>query len=179
MKLIKKFSIAAFILLALFIAVAYVLPSRIIVNRSIEIKKPVEVVFEQVSNFKNWNNWSPWFNLDNKMEKKYSGKNSGLGAAYSWHSDNNKVGYGSLIINHCLDTNTILIDMNYMENGVAKCMFYFEGDSLSTVVTWNLYRKIRLNPIERYFGLLYNNIVGEEFNNGLLALKKHCELLTN
>ena len=67
MKALKIVLMAVGVLAALFFIIAAFLPSRYTVERSIEINKAPEVVFEQVADFNNYLKWNPW----SKMEPRF------------------------------------------------------------------------------------------------------------
>ena len=52
------------------------------------ITAPVEMVFQEVNEFKNWENWEPWSAEADDMIIEYGAKTSGDSASYSWKSEN-------------------------------------------------------------------------------------------
>jgi effector-binding domain-containing protein len=51
------------------------------------ITAPVEMVFQEVNEFKNWENWEPWSAEADDMIIEYGAKTSGDSASYSWKSE--------------------------------------------------------------------------------------------
>ncbi len=66
------------------------------VTRTKVMKAPIQVVYDNVSDYKNWPSWSPWLEKDTLTQLTYGEITSGKGASYSWKSDNKNVGEGSM-----------------------------------------------------------------------------------
>ena len=66
------------------------------VTRTKVIKAPIQVVYDNVNDYKNWPSWSPWLEKDTLAQLTYGEIASGKGASYSWKSDNKEVGEGSM-----------------------------------------------------------------------------------
>ena len=98
MKLIKNFVIGLLVLLIVLGSVAFLLPSKVRIVRSLNIRATKEVVFGQVNNLQNWEKWCSWMNIDTTMELKYFGNEKGEGAGLEWKSDHHAVGCGNLTI---------------------------------------------------------------------------------
>ena len=98
MKLIKFLFKVAIAFVMLFIVLAFFGPKKYTVTRSIEIDSDIEIVWEQVADFKNWENWSPWFEVDPSAEYTYTGTMSEVGAKSNWNGDDNLSGTGSMEI---------------------------------------------------------------------------------
>lgn len=60
------------------------------------IAAPPEVVYTLINDFKSWEEWGPWMELDPDMKISYADHTAGEGASYSWESDNEEVGKGSM-----------------------------------------------------------------------------------
>lgn len=60
------------------------------------IEAPVSVIYNNVQDFKNWQEWGPWMKIDSNIVINYDEKTEGEGASYSWRSDHNDVGSGSI-----------------------------------------------------------------------------------
>lgn len=84
MKLFKRLLL---ILLILFIGSAiYVAlqPSSYNISRSLVIDAPKELIYSEVSDFKNWSEWSPWFDENSKLSTNNVEKSTPYGDSYSW-----------------------------------------------------------------------------------------------
>ena len=54
------------------------------VKQSRTIKAPIEVVFNEVNDYKNWKNWGPWYELDPTIVASFPEVTFGVGASYTW-----------------------------------------------------------------------------------------------
>lgn len=61
-------------------------PNDYDVVRSKVIKAPVNVIFNNVNDYRNWEAWGPWMEDDSTIVVKYDEQTSGVGASYSWTS---------------------------------------------------------------------------------------------
>jgi effector-binding domain-containing protein/ribosome-associated toxin RatA of RatAB toxin-antitoxin module len=66
------------------------------VSRTKIINAPIEVVFNNVNDYKNWPEWSPWIEKDTLTELSYSDITFGKDASYTWKSENKDIGEGSM-----------------------------------------------------------------------------------
>lgn len=66
-----------------------------LVSRSTAVDAPPERVHDLVEDLRAWTQWSPWEGVDPELERRYSGPDRGVGAAYAW-TGNRKAGAGSM-----------------------------------------------------------------------------------
>jgi effector-binding domain-containing protein len=179
MKILKSIGLGLLILIVLLVIVAYVLPRHVKIERTASIKAVPEIVFGQVNILKNWEQWSPWHKLDPKMKLEYNNISSGKGASYSWQSKEKNVGNGKLTITKIVPFDTIIVEMNFMEQGVSLGGYNFKKVDNMTQVTWWMDADMGNNPIARWMGLFMNQLVGKDFEKGLNSLKEISERLGN
>lgn len=175
MKALVKTLIVIAVIIILLLIVSLFLPGKMHVERSVSIKAPVEMVYEQVSVLKNWENWSPWHKMDKNMKFLYSGPASGEKAKYSWDSQNKQLGKGYLEIKECAINQYIIMDMSFTENGTATGKFLFTPDTTGVTVVWSMESDLKNNPVSKYFGLLMDKMVGSDFIKGLNEIKRITE----
>ena len=87
MKILKYFF---FLLLILIIAGSIYIATKdgdYQVEETKVITAPVEMVFQEVNEYKNWENWEPWSAEADDMIIEYGAKTSGDSASYSWKSE--------------------------------------------------------------------------------------------
>ncbi len=172
MKTVKRILLGlAFLLLLLFV-IALLLPSRLYVERKMEIKAPVAVVFEQFNTLRNWEKWSPWIKIDPRSERHYFGPESGVGAGYSWKGE--KTGEGKLTITESQPFNSIVTQLEMRGEKVFPGFYFEEKDSI-THVTWYFASDAGLNPFGRYMNLMIEGMLGHQFEQGLAAVKQIAE----
>ena len=175
MKILKRILLTLVIIIGLAVIVAFFLPRKVKVQRSIVINAPVEVVFEQVNTLKNWEKWSPWHKLDTAMKITYEGPASGAGASYTWASNHEHVGNGKLTIESSVAYDSITTITDFMENGIATGLYTFTKSDSGVLVTWYIISDMGMNPIGRWFGLAMDGMVGPDFEKGLASIKQIAE----
>lgn len=169
---VLKFIVSLLLLLAI---VALFLPSTVHIERSLIIRQSPEIPFNLVNRLPDWEKWSPWHKMDPDMKIVYSGPAEGKGASYSWTSDHDKVGNGKQTISDSKPYEYVLMDMDFMEGGLARCGFYFQKTDSGTEVKWTMDSDAGWNLPARYFALLADYFVGPHFEEGLTSLSSACK----
>lgn len=167
MKILLRIILGVLIIFVIIVLIGLFLPSEIHVERSMAIKAPQKLLFEQVNNLHNWRDWSPWHRLDPKMKIVYSGPLEGTGASYSWNSKNKDVGNGKITILYSKPYDSLSTEMDFMQKRVARGYYIFKELDSITLVTWGFKTDLGKNPFARYFGLMMDKYVGGDFEKGL------------
>lgn len=175
MKTVRRAGIIVLILLVLLVIISFFLPANVHVERTAVIKAQPDVVFKQVNDLHNWNNWMPWNKLDPEMKIKYTGPEEGIGAGYSWSSEDKHVGKGKIAITESKPDQLVVTALDFMENGTATGSFKMEPADGGTRITWRMDMDMGMNPIGRYLGLFMDQMMGGDFEQGLDDLKKVSE----
>lgn len=175
MKVLKRILLAVAIIIVLVIVIGFFLPSHSHVERSIIIKAPQQVVFDQINDLHKWNKWSPWAKKDPNMQISYSGPETGVGSSYTWKG-NREVMSGKQTIVTSTAPSLVVNEMRF-EGFDEPSMVSFKIDKADegTKVTWSLESETGNNPIHRYFGLMMDKMVGPDFESGLANLKQIAE----
>ena len=71
-------------------------PDTFSIQRSATITAPPQRLFALISDVRAFNTWNPFAKKDPAIKLAYEGAASGVGAAYTWHSD--EVGAGRMEI---------------------------------------------------------------------------------
>lgn len=149
-------------------------------ERSITINAPTEKVFIVVNDFAYAKDWSPWFQIDPDAKYIYSDNTAGVGANYSWESENEQVGIGrqeiiESIENELVDTRMVFGDML----GKYTAAFILEPAEGGTKVTWTLVSKASNGGVMEKFFVDYisDKVIGPIYEEGLEALKTFVESL--
>lgn len=176
MKIIVKILgvIAALVLIISAIGLIF-FSSHIHVDRSIVIKQDRASTFNFLNDLKNQAAWSPWQEKDPKAKYEFTSNTRGAGAEMKWTSDVKDVGNGSMTISSATPDSAIIMDLNFMENGVAKSSYVVRSDSNGTKVIWNLDVEAGANPLLRIMGKFMDGMVGKDFEKGLSKLKTILE----
>jgi effector-binding domain-containing protein len=179
MKTINKTLLIICIVIVVLILISLILPSKMTVEKSLVIKAPAELIYNQVNVLKNWEKWSPWHKIDTLMKIEYFGGDSGVGTGYTWKSDNKKVGNGKLSIIETVKDTKIITEMTFMEqkDNLPTIGFFFEKADSGTRVSWAMENKLGWNPIDRFIGIIMKKMVGKDFEKGLKSLKEISEYL--
>lgn len=170
-KFFKGLLVVLGILVLLFLLVPAFLPAHTHVERSIEIDRSPEEVFDVVSDFHQFEHYDPWGSEDPTNKVTITGE--GVGATYEWKGD--KAGSGKT-------THTVLEDPKLVETEIEMyepMMDSFSSDYIlepsgeGTNVTWNFDQD--LTYFARYFGLMMDGMLGAQFEQGLKNLKEYVE----
>lgn len=174
MKILKIILWVVLGIIGVFLLVAVFLPSEYSVERSITIEKPAELVFSRVADFNYYNKWNPWSRTDPGIKTAVSGEPAKPGSKWEW--DGELVGKGSMEILSLVEGKSILSKLTFFEpqQGEASDKWTFKPEGNGTEATWQLTGKAEY-PVGRYFGLMMDNLLGNDFENGLKSLKELCE----
>ena len=94
-----------------------------------------EAVYNQIVTLKNWENWSYWKGLDDKMITTYNDIPSGVGASYSWKSEKQNVGSGSLIIERTVLNEYVQSRLTFEGNGKGFSEYIIRSTPAGTELT--------------------------------------------
>jgi len=165
-------AVVAFILL-----LAAIAPKNYDVSRSIEIHRPVSVVFAYLKSLKKQDEWSPWGKRDPNMQKKFTGTDGKVGAISSWKG-NKDVGEGEQEIIKIMDGERIDLELRFLKPFKSTSDAYIvtkEVEPNMTKVIWGFSGK---NKFPMSIMMLFMNMgkaVGKDFEEGLSSLKEILE----
>lgn len=174
MRILKRVLLGLLALLVLLVAVAFVLPRTVHVERSVAIAAPPEAVFPLVNSFRRFNEWSPWAGLDPNTKYTFEGPDEGVNAKMSW-SGNSDVGTGVQTILESVPSSHVKTSLDFGDQGAAIASFTLTPDGAGTKVTWSFDTDLGMNPIARWFGLFFDGMVGKDYESGLSRLKALAE----
>lgn len=172
--MLKKILIGLVTAVLLFVAVAFVLPSKYQVSREIQIDRPPAQVYQLLNSFERFNAWSPWAKLDPNAKYQHEGPQVGIGAKHSWVG-NSDVGSGSQEI--IASTPEQLVTTKLIFDGVdpATSSWELSPAGNGTRVRWVINGELGNNPVSRWFGLVMDSILGKDFESGLSNMKTLLE----
>jgi uncharacterized protein YndB with AHSA1/START domain len=158
------------------LAVAYILPGKVQVERATVIKAPPSEVFALVNSFENFNDWSPWYERDPNGDYRVEGPPEGVGARMIWSSEKPDVGKGSQEIIESVPESLVRTKLDFGDMGDANAFFQLEarGED-STHLVWGFRSDLGLNPVSRYFGLMFERWIGPDYEQGLAKPKSIAE----
>lgn len=173
--MVRNIVIGLVVLVALVIGGAYILPQNVHVERSTVVGAAPTEVFAVVNDLSRFNEWSPWAKIDPNTQYKIEGPPAGVGAKMSWTSTNENVGNGSQEIIESTPFSHVKTKLDFGAQGIAVASFTFEPVEGGTKVTWGFDSDVGMNPIGRYTGLMFDSMIGKDYEAGLAELKKLVE----
>lgn len=169
MKAIKYFIFILIILIVGSCVYIGVQPSSYDVSRTKTIKAPVNVVFEQVNDFKKWHDWSPWVEKDSTLTFEYPEKTSGVGGSYSWTGKEGKGEMKTLAIS---ENDSILQELKFENFPATNVYWKFNKVSEGTEVTWGM-KSDETSFMMKFFALIsggMDKMIGPDYERGLEKL---------
>jgi uncharacterized protein YndB with AHSA1/START domain len=149
----------------------YLLPKETNLSRSIEITAPADKIFPYVADLNQFAQWSPWSKMDAEMKPVIKGAAAAKGHSMHWESK--KIGNGKQVLIEAVPNQKVVYDLD-LEMGKNLAGFTLEPAGAGTKVTWSLATTAN-GPVERWFGLILDWLVGGDFETGLQALKAKVE----
>ena len=177
MVVLKKVVIGLLVLVVLLVIVGFFLPRQVHVERSAVVDAPQATVFALVNGFRSFNKWSPWFALDPEATYTFDGPREGVGAKMSWAGDPKKVGTGSQEILESVPIEAVTTNLDFGMQGKATSRIKLSLDAGGTKVVWGFDTDLGMSPLSRYFGLMFDGMIGADYEKGLASLKKLAESL--
>lgn len=170
----KKFLLSVLVLVLILVAVGFVLPGSVHIERSVVIDAPPAQVFPYVSDFERFNEWSPWARRDPNTRYTFN-RTSGVGARMEWSSEDPDVGSGSQEYTEVRDNEFVKVALDFGDMGQANATHQLTPAEGGTRVTWGFDSEFGNNLIFRYFGLMMDRWVGADYEQGLANLKAVVE----
>lgn len=172
---LKKIVLVVVAIIVVLVAVAYILPGSVHVERSASINAPAERIFALVNAPKEFNKWSPWYGRDPDAKYLFEGPEAGVGAKMTWQSDHDEVGSGTSEIIESVPNELLRTQLDFGDMGTAVAFFQLKPEGEVTNVTWGFDSELGMNPMARYMGLMFDEWVGGDYEEGLANLKKLAE----
>lgn len=155
---------------------ALVAPSEKKVERAIMIKAPASMIYDMVSDLRKWEQWDPWMGLDSTQVREYTGKLGDELYGYSWTSDHDKVGKGSLYIPSYDRPKSIDYKLTFIDGNremVSEGDFQFTEENGQTKVSWSLTSSLGFPW--RIMNFFFEGRIAPDFEEGLSNLKEMIE----
>jgi hypothetical protein len=170
----KKISIIVIGIIAIILLIPVFLKSTFLIERSIVISKPANVIFQTVSDYHTWKNWSVWSLQDPLQTISILGKPGEIGHSQEWDGKVN--GKGKQTISALVKDKELTFDLEFLDPNPMKSIakFTFEPVEGGTKVTWSTSGESEY-PVGRYFGLFLDGLIGPDFEAGLNNLKNILE----
>ncbi len=174
MKLVLKILVALVVAVGALVAAGFLLPSGFKVERSVQIDAPASEVYELVASPREWKRWSAWNQRDPAMQIEYTGPASGVGAGWSWKSATE--GNGEMEFTAAQPGERVDYVLRFPEFGMESTgVLRIEPDGRGVRLSWSNEGDMGGNPINRWFGVFMDRLVGPDFESGLANLKREAE----
>jgi uncharacterized protein YndB with AHSA1/START domain len=161
-------------LILILIAVGFLLPSRYKVQRSIEVAAPPDKVYTLIADPREWKRWTVWNRRDPAMKIEYAGPPSGVGAKWSWQSRSE--GSGAMEFTAAMPGQRLGYRLSFPEFGIqSDGVLLLETFGGGTRVIWTNEGDMGSSPLNRWFGVMMDTLVGPDFEAGLANLKQLAE----
>jgi hypothetical protein len=175
MKILKKILLGLAVIIVLALIIAAFLPSKMKVERSIEINKPLNEVFAKVGDFNQWNQWSPWLEMEPSAKTTVKGTPGTPGEVLEWKGD--KIGAGSMTIDSTSENKAIFYTTRFTAPWESQASGYwkFELAGNGTKITWGFEGDAPWPMMRIMAPLLIVPGLNKDFQRGLDKLKAECE----
>ncbi|HEX6928630.1 MAG TPA: SRPBCC family protein [Gammaproteobacteria bacterium] len=174
MKAVKRVLLGLAVLAIVIAGVGLMLPRQVVVERSTRIDAPAATVFALVNGFTHFNAFSPWADLDPDTAYTYAGPRHGVGASMKWRSENPHVGNGRQEVIESVPHEQVVCALEF-DGRRALASFWLKPEGGSTLVTWRFETDLGNDIIGRWFGLLFDRMIGADYEKGLASLKALAE----
>jgi len=173
MKFLLKLGIGLVALVLVLVGVAYLLPREYRVQRSLHIQATAETVYSYTGDLRRWKEWGVWFERDPKMKIEYSEKTDQVGSWSAWESKGQK---GKMTLTRLQRPTQVAYRLEFPDMGMSSLgLVEIVPDAGGVNVTLSDEGDLGLNPINRWFGLFLDRMIGPDFEAGLAKLKQVTE----
>ena len=176
--MLKKFSIAVLIIIALPFIIALFLQKDYSVVTKITIDKPVTEVFAYVKQLKNQDNFSVWAQMDPDMVKSYRGTDGTVGFVSRWESQLEEVGVGEQEIMRIDEGKRIDFELRFFSPFEATDPAFMTTDAIGknqTLVQWGFDGHLDYPMNLMFLFIDFETMIGNDLNQGLKQLKQQLE----
>lgn len=152
-------------------------PSQLLVERSITINAPQEIVSTHMFHFNNFIKWNPWTSQNKRIQAQVIGQDGKVGSILAWQGGGNNIGAGELETTFISEQEmeyrlTLTEPIEQKGDGFMRVMAAPDG---KTTAVWGLSIAAPF-PVN---GLLFitglSRRLDQDFDRGLQQLKQNCE----
>lgn len=175
----KALKVILYILLGIVLLIGIltaIAPTDMRSERSIVIKAPKEVVWNNIVMFSNQHKWSPWDKRDPNIKITLEGVDGTVGAVNKWVG-NDSVGSGEQTMKKIEPMSLIESELHFIEpwESIANAFFHVSDTDGGVKVSWGFE-----GDMARPFNIMalfmdMDKSIGGDFEQGLANLKALCE----
>lgn len=162
---------------ALYLILCFFGPSKIKVERSIDIKTTsVEDLQHKLADLKFFHDtWSPWTRRDPNMMTIYTGVCCEAGSTYRWESEIDSVGKGTMTFNK-FTPDSVLLTLNFDGMGDNELYYITKPSNDGNInVTWGVIFDIGFFGRVPMMFINMDKMIGPDYERGLAKLKQEIE----
>ena len=159
----------------LLLLVGLVLPGHYRVERSSLVAAKPDAIYPLVGDLRAWSKWGVWFARDPAMQISYSPVTNEVGSWSQWKSKSQ--GDGKMTISTLRPLEDFEYQMEFTDMGMVSrgTMALSPGQGGTTRVVMSMEGDLGRSPLNRWFGLFMDKLVGPDFEAGLANLKRLSE----
>jgi uncharacterized protein YndB with AHSA1/START domain len=174
LKFIKWLLIIVAALAAILFLGGYMLSPKFVVTRTTTINAPAEKIYALIAAPVEWKKWSVWNQRDPNMDIVYSGPPSGAGAKWVWKSKTE--GDGEMTFTRNEIGRSVTYSLFFPDFGTTSTgSIDLTPEGNTTKVSWTMNGDMGKSPLNRWFALAADGMVGKDFAAGLANLKALAE----
>lgn len=174
MTLLKRSFIGLLFIVVVLMIIGMFLPSHFTVERSVVINAPADKIYPHIVDLKEWRKWGVWFERDPQMTVDYTGPDSAIGMKSSWQSE--QEGSGEMTIINLVENERVTYSLFFPDFDMGSTGdVILEQNNSSTKVIWRDSGDVGSNPVNRYFAMAMDSMIGPDFQHGLDNLKTMVE----
>lgn len=171
-----RFSFAFAVVIALLTLIAFFLPRRRVVERSVTVEASPAAVFPLFGDLARWKDWGIWYERDDSFTAQFSRATTGVGAWTTWTSK--RSGTGRLEFLSYAPGEAVTYRKGFENiplgwDGSIKAVG--TNHDAQTIVTWRDEVDLGWSPIKRWFGLFLPGALEKETDASLAKLKAVAE----
>jgi effector-binding domain-containing protein len=174
LKIFGWFLLSAIAIVAI---LAWLLPTKQHIEKSLTINAPAKTLYEQISKLETFNRFSVWSQNDSLLQNTISGNDGTVGAVNSWKGDPEISGEGKMEITELKPNESIQHHITFISprKAEAESSFILQEKNGQTTITWNfdLLTPRPWNVLNSFSGL--DKKMGKDFDQGLANLKSLVE----
>ncbi|NSL89510.1 SRPBCC family protein [Chitinophaga solisilvae] len=173
MKVLKALAWIIGLLLLVLIILIFTAPTRLHVERSVEINAPASIVWNDIVRFERFNEWSTWKQMDSAARYTITGDDGTVGAINSWNGK--KIGEGQLQHLSLDPYKTVQQKLTFIKPFRSESDVYFRLTEAAgnTKVVWGF--DARYDRPQNVMALFMKSALEDDFQKGLNNLKSMAE----
>jgi hypothetical protein len=170
----KKVLLTITLMFVIFFIICAILPSTYRVERTEVIQAPDSLIYEQLADFKEWTSWSAWSKRDSAAINTFSGEAATVGQRWEWSGE--ILGKGQMEHTSLEPLKRVESKLTFTEPQamVATSILTMQKTPSGTRVSMAMEGTLAF-PIERLFGIVMDDLIGPDFQEGLSNLKTKLE----